>query len=261
MSALQILALYNAVANDGKLVKPRLVDRVQRGEKLLEAKEVDVLKPSICSAETIAILQDLMIEVVKNGTATNIYSEKYSCAGKTGTAKIASEGSYGSEYRSSFAGYFPTENPKYSCIVVVTKPKKEIGFYGNVVAAPVFEEVRDLLYAEEAIETPRIAKNTDIDYVGKAQEINDIHKTLNYSKYEGLQKNIWLKSDKENFEVLDFEEGEMPNLKGMSAMDALYLLENLGIEVELQGRGKVTRQSLKAGNKINKKQKVALRLS
>jgi len=261
MSALQILALYNAVANDGKLVKPRLVDRVQRGEKLLEAKEVDVLKPSICSAETIAILQDLMIEVVKNGTATNIYSEKYSCAGKTGTAKIASEGSYGSEYRSSFAGYFPTENPKYSCIVVVTKPKKEIGFYGNVVAAPVFEEVRDLLYAEEAIETPRIAKNTDIDYVGKAQEINDIHKTLNYSKYEGLQKNIWLKSDKENFEVLDFEEGEMPNLKGMSAMDALYLLENLGIEVELQGRGKVTRQSLKAGNKINEKQKVALRLS
>ena len=115
MSALQILALYNAVANDGELVKPRLVDRVQRGEKLLEAKEVEILKPSICSEETIAILQDLMVEVVENGTATNIYSKKYSCAGKTGTAKIASEGSYGSEYRASFAGYFPVDNPKYSC--------------------------------------------------------------------------------------------------------------------------------------------------
>ena len=261
MSALQILALYNAVANDGELVKPRLVDRVQRGEKILEAKAVDVFKPSICSESTIAILQDLMVGVVENGTATNIYSKKYSCAGKTGTAKIASEGSYGSEYRSSFAGYFPAENPKYSCIVVVSKPKKEIGFYGNIVAAPVFEEVRDLLYAEEAIDIPQIAENIDADYIGKAQEINNIHKVLDYPKYGASQKNIWLKSDKENFEALDFEEGEMPNLKGMPAMDALYLLENLGVEVELQGRGKVTRQSLKAGNKIKENQKVALRLS
>jgi len=261
MSALQILALYNAVANDGELVKPRLVDRVQRGEKLLEAKEVEILKPSICSEETIAILQDLMVGVVENGTATNIYSKKYSCAGKTGTAKIASEGSYGSEYRASFAGYFPVENPKYSCIVVVTKPKKEIGFYGNIVAAPVFEEVRDLLYAEEAVETPQLAENRDGNYIGKVQEINNIHKVLDYPKYGASQKNIWLKSDKENFEALDFDEGEMPNLKGMTAMDALYLLENLSVEVELQGRGKVTRQSLKAGNKIKENQKVALRLS
>jgi len=261
MSALQILALYNAVANNGELVKPRLVDRVQRGEKLLEAKEVEILKPSICSEETIAILQDLMVGVVESGTATNIYSKKYSCAGKTGTAKIASEGSYGSEYRSSFAGYFPAENPKYSCIVVVSKPKKEIGFYGNIVAAPVFEEVRDLLYAEEAVETPQLAENRDGNYIGKAKEINNIHNVLDYPKYGASQKNIWLKSDKENFEALDFEEGEMPNLKGMTAMDALYILENLGVEVELQGRGKVTRQSLKAGNKIKEKQKVALRLS
>jgi cell division protein FtsI (penicillin-binding protein 3) len=261
MSALQILALYNAVANNGELVKPRLVDRVQRGEKLLEAKEVEILKPSICSEETIAILQDLMVGVVESGTATNIYSIKYSCAGKTGTAKIASEGSYGSEYRASFAGYFPVENPKYSCIVVVTKPKKEIGFYGNIVAAPVFEEVRDLLYAEEAIETPELAENRVGNYIGKAQEINTIHRVLDYPKYVSSQKNIWLKSDKENFEALDFEEGEIPNLKGMTAMDALYLLENLGVEVELQGRGKVTRQSLKAGNKIKENQKVALRLS
>jgi len=261
MSALQILALYNAVANDGELVKPRLVDRVQRGEKLLEAKEVEILKPSICSEETIAILQDLMVEVVENGTATNIYSKKYSCAGKTGTAKIASEGSYGSEYRASFAGYFPVDNPKYSCVVVVTKPKKEIGFYGNIVAAPVFRDIRDLLYAEEAVETPQLAENRDGNYIGKTQEINNIHKVLDYPKYAASQKNIWLKSDKENFEALDFEEGEMPNLEGMTAMDALYLLENLGVEVELQGRGKVTRQSLKAGNKIKENQKVALKLS
>jgi len=261
MTALQILALYNAVANNGELVKPRLVDRVQKGEKLQEIKTVEILKPSICSEETIAILQDLMVEVVEKGTATNIYSKKYSCAGKTGTAKIASHGSYGSEYRASFAGYFPAENPKYSCIVVITKPKKEIGFYGNIVAAPVFRDIRDLLYAEEAIEIPQMAGNSEIDYVGKAKEINDIHKVMNYPKYSATQKNIWLKSDQKNFEALDFEDGEMPNVKGMPAMDAVYLLENMGMVVELKGRGKVTRQSLKAGNKIKEKQKVALRLS
>ena len=145
--------------------------------------------------------------------------------------------------------------------MVVTKPKKEIGFYGNIVAAPVFRDIRDLLYAEEAVETPQLAENRDGNYIGKTQEINNIHKVLDYPKYAASQKNIWLKSDKENFEALDFEEGEMPNLEGMTAMDALYLLENLGVEVELQGRGKVTRQSLKAGNKIKENQKVALRLS
>jgi len=261
MTALQILALYNAIANNGELVKPRVVDRVKRGEKILEAKEVEVLKPSICSESTIDILQDLLVGVVEDGTARNIYSEKYSCAGKTGTAKIASEGSYGSEYRASFAGYFPAENPKYSCVVVVTKPKKEIGFYGNVVAAPVFKELRNMLYAEEAIETPMMDGAMAYDYVGKVQELNDIHEVLEYPKYPGSQKNIWLKSDKKKFEVLDFDEGEMPNVKGMAAMDALFLLENLGLDVELQGKGKVIRQSLKAGNKIRENQKVALSLS
>ena len=128
MSALQILALYNAVANDGKLVKPRVVDKVQRAEKVLESYNIEVLNPSICSDKTIQILQNLLIGAVKKGTAQNIYSEKYSSAGKTGTAKIALEGSYGSEYRASFAGYFPAENPKYSCMVVVSKPKKKLDF-------------------------------------------------------------------------------------------------------------------------------------
>ena len=113
MSALQILALYNAVANDGELVKPRLVDKVKRAEKVIESNDIEVLNPSICSDKTINILQNLLVGAVRNGTAQNIYSEKYSSAGKTGTAKIAIDGSYGSEYRASFAGYFPAENPKY----------------------------------------------------------------------------------------------------------------------------------------------------
>ena len=261
MTALQILALYNAVANNGELVKPYLVDRIQSGEQLVELKHVEVLKPSICSTNTIDILQDLLVGVVEDGTAKNIYSKKYSCAGKTGTAKIASHGSYGSEYRASFAGYFPADNPKYSCIVVVTKPKKELGFYGNIVAAPVFREIRDLLYAEESIEVPAMDGAMASEYVGLAHEINSIHKVLAYSKNNEISSNSLVRSDKTYFEALDFESNLMPNLSGMTSMDALYLLENLGVQVELNGKGKVRKQSLKAGNEIEKNQKVILRLS
>ena len=261
MSALQILALYNAVANDGELVKPRLVDRVKRAEKIIESKDIVVLNPSICSENTIQILQNLLIGAVKKGTAQNIYSEKYSSAGKTGTAKIALEGSYGSEYRASFAGYFPAENPKYSCMVVVSKPKKEIGFYGNIVAAPVFKELRDNLFAEEAIEIPEIAKTFDHDYIGSSKDLNAIHHLLDYPKYQASQNERWLKSDNKAFQTLEFSGDVMPNVKGMVAMDALYLLENMGLEVDFKGQGRVIKQSLKAGAKIKENQIIELILS
>ena len=261
MSALQILALYNAVANDGELVKPRLVDKVKRAEKIIESNDIEVLNPSICSENTIQILQNLLIGAVKKGTAQNIYSEKYSSAGKTGTAKIALEGSYGSEYRASFAGYFPAENPKYSCMVVVSKPKKEIGFYGNIVAAPVFKELRDNLFAEEAIEIPEIAKTFDHDYIGSSKDLNAIHHLLDYPKYQASQNERWLKSDNKAFQTLEFSGDVMPNVKGMVAMDALYLLENMGLEVDFKGQGRVIKQSLKAGAKIKENQIIELILS
>ena len=261
MSALQILALYNAVANDGELVKPRLVDKVKRAEKVIESNDVVVLNPSICSDKTIHILQNLLIGAVKNGTAQNIYSEKYSSAGKTGTSKIALEGSYGSEYRASFAGYFPAENPKYSCMVVVSKPKKEIGFYGNIVAAPVFKELRDNLFAEEAIEIPEIAKTFDHDYIGSSKDLNAIHDLLDYPKYQASQNKRWLKSDDKVFQTLEFIDDVVPNVKGMVAMDALYLLENMGLVVNLKGQGRVIKQSLKAGAKIKENQIIELILS
>ena len=261
MSALQILALYNAVANDGVLLKPRLVDKVKRAEKIIESNDIEVLNPSICSENTIQILQNLLIGAVKKGTAQNIYSEKYSSAGKTGTAKIALEGSYGSEYRASFACYFPAENPKYSCMVVVSKPKKEIGFYGNIVAAPVFKELRDNLFAEEAIEIPEIAKTFDHDYIGSSKDLNAIHHLLDYPKYQASQNERWLKSDNKAFQTLEFSGDVMPNVKGMVAMDALYLLENMGLEVDFKGQGRVIKQSLKAGAKIKENQIIELILS
>jgi len=145
--------------------------------------------------------------------------------------------------------------------VVVTKPKKEIGFYGNIVAAPVFKELRDKLYAEKPIDTPDLEGKGASSYIGIAQELNDIHEVLSYPKEEVPQKNAWMKSEGKALMSLDLVEGSVPNVKGMSAMDALYLLENMGLEVELQGKGKVIRQSLKAGDKLGKNQKIALRLA
>lgn len=260
MSALQILALYNAVANDGELVKPYLVDRIQRGEQIVTSKKVEVLKPSICSQNTISILKDLLVGVVKNGTAKNIYSKLYSCAGKTGTAKIASDGSYGSDYRASFAGYFPADNPKYSCIVVVTKPKKELGFYGNIVAAPVFKEIRNSLYAEEPVSVPLNESAMATSDKGLSFELNQIYKELKHPLYQSSPNNLWLNASNTGFKPLSIEDGVMPNLHGMSSMDAVYLLENLGLSVAVFGKGKVAHQSLKTGQFFKDNQKVTLSL-
>ncbi len=260
MSALQILALYNAVANDGEMVKPYLVDRIQRGEQIVTSKKVEVLKPSICSQNTISILKDLLVGVVKNGTAKNIYSKMYSCAGKTGTAKIASEGSYSSDYRASFAGYFPANNPKYSCIVVVTKPKKELGFYGNIVAAPVFKEIRNSLYAEEPVSVPLNESAMATSDKGLSFELNQIYKELKHPLYQSSANNLWLNASNTGFKPLSIKDGVMPDLLGMSSMDAVYLLENLGLSVAVFGKGKVANQSLKTGQLYKDNQKVTLSL-
>ncbi len=260
MTALQILAFYNAVANNGNLVKPRLVDQVRSGQRLVQFKDIEVLNPSICSEKTIDILQDLLERVVISGTATNIYSDKYSCAGKTGTAQIAQDGSYGTEYRASFAGYFPSKNPKYSCIVVVTKPKKEIGFYGNVVAAPVFKELRDALFAEEAVEVPVFIENIIHEYVGKYEEINALHQVLDKPLNPLKSKSLIYFQDNQ-FKTLALKDQSMPNVEGMPAMDALYILENLGLKVQIKGKGLVKSQSIKPGLEIIENQKVALRLA
>ena len=260
MSALQILALYNAVANDGELVKPYLVDRIQRGEQIVTSKKVEVLKPSICSQNTISILKDLLVGVVKNGTAKNIYSKMYSCAGKTGTALIASDGSYSSDYRASFAGYFPADNPKYSCIVVVTKPKKELGFYGNIVAAPVFKEIRNSLYAEEPVSVPLNQSAMATSDKGLSFDLNQIYKELKHPLYQSSANNLWLNASNTGFNPLSIKDGVMPDLLGMSSMDAVYLLENLGLSVAVFGKGKVANQSLKTGQLYKDNQKVTLSL-
>jgi len=233
ITPLQTLAFYNAIANDGVMLKPRFLKEVKDFDKTIEVFNKEVINPSICSKETARKVQKMMQNVVekKHGTAHNIYSPSFSMAGKTGTCQTE----YWKEsglYISSFAGYFPAENPKYSCIVVIHKPEKKIGYYGNVVAAPVFKKIAQKIYSETAIE--------------------DRLKEIEISELES-KNDIYISSEKDR--------SLMPNVTKLNLSDAIALLENLGLVVEVYGNGNKINQSVKSGSKINKNQKVILKLS
>ncbi|TFH27009.1 MAG: penicillin-binding protein 2, partial [Bacteroidia bacterium] len=150
MTPLQILALYNAVANNGKMVKPLFVEEIRSHGKVVKRIEPEVLNNHICSRETLSQIKTMLEGVVESGTAENLSNTHYKIAGKTGTAKVAhgKEGYEESPYQASFAGYFPADNPKYSCIVVVNAPSEHI-YYGNVVAGPIFRDITDRIYVRE----------------------------------------------------------------------------------------------------------------
>ena len=233
ITPLQTLAFYNAIANDGVMLKPRFLKEVKDFDKTIEVFNKEVINPSVCSKETAKKVQKMMQNVVekKHGTAHNIYSPSFSMAGKTGTCQTE----YWKEsglYISSFAGYFPAENPKYSCIVVIHKPEKKIGYYGNVVAAPVFKKIAQKIYSDTAIE--------------------DRLKEIEISELESKNE-IYISSDEDR--------SLMPNVTKLNLSDAIALLENLGLVVEVSGNGNKINQSVKSGSKINKNQKVILKLS
>ena len=233
ITPLQTLAFYNAIANDGVMLKPRFLREVKDFDKSVEVFNKKIINPSICSKETAKKVQKMMQNVVekKHGTAHNIYSPSFSMAGKTGTCQTE----YWKEsglYISSFAGYFPVENPKYSCIVVIHKPDKEIGYYGNIVAAPVFKKIAQKIYSETAIEDRlKGIEITELESENKTP-INSI----------------------ENRSI-------MPNVTKLNLSDAIALLENLGLVVEISGNGIKINQSVKSGSKIKKNQKVILKLT
>jgi cell division protein FtsI (penicillin-binding protein 3) len=239
MTPLQILTFYNAIANDGEMVKPRLIKEVKEWNRSVLKFQIEVINPSICSKETAAKVQQLLKNVVekKHGTGHRLYSPNFSMAGKTGTAQknYVSKDPDKLRYISSFAGYFPAENPKYSCIVVIHEPDKSVGYYGADVSGPVFKSVAQKVYATNPL----------IDEVemfnAEDQKLDD-----SYQKYFAEVQKIYNK---------------VPNVKGMSGMDAVSILENLGIKVEVHGNGKVKKQSISHGTDIKKVDKIVLDLS
>lgn len=263
ITPLQTLAFYNAIANDGKRVKPRLVRAVSyRGEWVKEFP-VEVQNPSICSNTTLKKIKPMLEGVVSRGTATNLKTDNYRIAGKTGTAQI----NYGQagkrqHYLSSFVGYFPADNPKYSCIVTVHDPRRG-GYYGNIVAGPVFRAVSDKIHAIDAAlhaSDTVVAVNKSLPVV-KVSDRKKLNAALDYVNVKHDERELrncqWVypeqKDDKIMYYIRDYSnENLTPNVVGMGLSDAIKVLEEHGFVVRVFGRGKVLRQSIKGHEPFNK---------
>ena len=231
MTPLQMLTFYNAIANNGIMVRPKFVKEVsyQNNKKDAIIYPTEIINSKIASDKTISILKEMMKNVVLKGTARNIYSPDYSLAGKTGTSQ-ANYWTANRSYISSFAGFFPFENPRYSCIVVVHIPNQAT-IYGSIVAAPVFKKIAHKIYAA----TPYI---------------NEVKKGK--VKYTVLEKKY------DDYNLYTKKSITMPNVVGMPVMDAVSLLENKGLSVHFNGITKVVSQSIESGLTINNKDVVYL---
>lgn len=263
LTPLQVLTFYNAVANNGRMMRPQFVDHVSRNGKVVERMPPQVINPRICSESTLAIVHRMLRGVVDTGTAVNLRAAHFAIAGKTGTAQVAKNGSYkehGLSYQASFVGYFPADAPKYSCIVVVNGPTMS-GYYGNVVAGPIFKEIADKIYSNRielqqqtqlaVVDGPR----TPVSLSGHSADLRTALEGLGVAiSVEGESE--WVTTEAGDSTVVLKPRGipadamdRVPNVLGMGLRDALYILENRGLRVKVQGNGMVKRQSLQPGSK------------
>jgi len=238
ITPLQTLTFYNAIANNGIMVKPRFIKEVRAWNEKVTSYGTEVINPKICSEQTLNEIKEIMKNTVKRGTGKSLYSPDFSMAGKTGTAQTEywmPDWKSNRRYISSFAGFFPAENPKYSCIVIIHKPSTKKGFYGADVSGPVFKRIAQKIFTESR----NIDSVKSIEHPGPVIE-KDFEKY--YTKLQQPSKTI-------------------PNVTGMAGMDAVSILENLGLKVQVVGNGTVSSQSIKSGETLKKGQLITLNLS
>lgn len=269
LSPLHVLTFYNAVANNGKMMKPMLVEAIQSNGRRIREFKPEVMKSAICSDATLGKLQDLLEGVVENGTARSLKTPLYSFAGKTGTAKIldVETGYTHRKYRASFAGYFPADHPKYSCIVVISEPKGS--FYGGSVAGPVFREIADCVYTTDlsldiAQNKSETKNNAPHLLSGLVNETKIVCEELNIPVDMVQSDADWVQTRSAG-ETLSLQAKRlvslnMPDVVGMGASDALFLIEKAGMKVKLKGVGKVRKQFPLPGAACRKGQLVYLDL-
>ncbi|HLT33672.1 MAG TPA: penicillin-binding protein [Aquaticitalea sp.] len=237
LTPLQTLTFYNAIANDGEMVKPYFLREVKEFDKTIELIDKKVIEQKICSDETIKKLQEILKNIVIRGTGKSLYSPTFSMSGKTGTARTEywlPDWDKNKKYISSFAGYFPSENPKYSCIVVIHKPSTKKGYYGADVSGPVFKKIAQKIFTDTPM-TDEI----------KSLEIRNASVEKGFENY---------------FDLAQHHKTIMPDVTGMPTMDALALLENMGLKVKMEGVGIVKRQSIQKGIKVQRNQTVVLEI-
>ena len=234
------VAFYNAIANNREMVKPRFLKSIKEFSREVEVFEKEVLNQKICSDKTLGEIREILKNVVIRGTGRRMYSDNFSMAGKTGTARIEywmKDWEENPRYISSFAGYFPADNPKYSCIVVIHRPSTKVGYYGADVSGPVFKRIAQKIYTDTPI----------IDEV-QSLEVNNPSVENEFESYYNKAQ---------TFKTI------MPNVIGLPVMDAVSLLENMDVDVEVKitGSGIIKNQSINKNSKLKNKQLIVLEAS
>ena len=273
VSPLHTLMLYNAVANNGKMMKPYLVNAIKSNGITIKEIQPTVLDEQITKPEVIKAARSAMEAVTTEGTAKAVFADcPFPVAGKTGTAHVAGGDVkyYHGVYQASFAGYFPADNPEYSCIVVVkTKPHAAM-HYGGQLAAPVFKEVAVKLHAMyvegKKLKPSAIVKDsTYFTYAGNSKDVKQVIHSLQVKHVDSSNKDWSVVYANNHFnpviKPLATSKNIMPELKGMTLKDALYAMEEIGLKVSVRGRGKVVAQDIVAGTTIRKNQTVTLLLN
>jgi cell division protein FtsI (penicillin-binding protein 3) len=271
ISPLQTLMVYNAVANNGKMMKPYLVNAIMQDGKTLEEFKPVILENSICSDKTLAQLRQCLEGVVTNGTAKTLRNPNYSFAGKTGTAMVANgnKGYTDHIYQSSFAGYFPANDPKYSCIVVIKNKPMAKKYYGAQIAGPVFREIADKLYTidQKLYTSYKHVKYNDsakATWKGSDGDFKIINSGVNIKITDSVKSGKWasMSNGGQRYVVREHnvQNNIMPDLSGFGLKDALTLLEKQQLQVIATGKGKVTAQSIQPGIATQRGQTIYLTL-
>lgn len=275
ITPLHTLTFYNAIANDGKMMKPYFVEAYEQDRIVKEEFKPQVISGAICSKSTITEVKKALRHVVEEGTASRYNDERYEFSGKTGTAQIATNGRYvdAAGYRrhqASFAGFFPSDKPKYSCIVVLYSAKTRQNFYGGTWATPIFKQIADNIYTthpewEEPVKAKGI-KPVDSPAIagGMASEIKQTLENLPVNTNTHIPDQGWitLTSDERSLQVkkMKIQSGVMPNVTGFGLKDALYILENEGYKVSFSGKGRVAEQTPAPGDSVSHGSKISLTL-
>jgi cell division protein FtsI (penicillin-binding protein 3) len=270
ISPLHTLTLYNAIANDGKMVKPIFVTTVNKADKVEKEFETEVINSKICSGKTLNQMKLLLESVVENGTAKNLKGAHYRIAGKTGTSQILENGHYTKRYITSFAGYFPAHAPKYTVMVLVKNPKG-VYQYGNSVAGPIFKEIADNIYARDlslhlAMQKKQVLEQGVFPVIraGKQEELTMLTNELGISAHSATEDE-WVKAAKNGNAITwrrnDVVRDHVPDVVGMTFRDAIYVLERSGLRVVHEGKGRVSEQSLPAGARFSKGSRIYIRLT
>lgn len=245
ITPLQMLAFYNAIANDGRWIQPLIVKYTKRAGEVVEdftKKQVRDDVP-LCSERTLKLVRHFLRQVVEDphGTAKRIKNPHYAIAGKTGTTKKIINGVYTNRYYSSFIGYFPADKPKYSCLVVIDDPRERDGrtIMGGEAAAPVFREVADKIHAAD------LRLHRPLHHQDSSGVFPDAHLTASLRTDAPVLAAQWKRrATGRPATALD---NRVPDVAGMSLRDALYVLENRGYRVSYTGQGRVAKQSIPAG--------------